>query len=50
MKITCNQLGIIQDALWSRMKKHGNITKKDSAAMKMIGNVVEFRTPTEAHR
>ena len=44
MQITCNQLGIIQDALWSRMRKHGQITKKDSAAMKTIGNIVEFRT------
>jgi len=44
MQITYKQLGIIQDALWSRMKKHGQITKKDSAAMKTIGNVVELRT------
>ena len=31
-----NELGIIQDALWSRMKKHGQIAKQDSAALRAI--------------
>ena len=43
MQITCKQLDVIQDALWSRMKKHGKITKKDFIAMKIIGEIVEFR-------
>ena len=44
-----NELGIIQDALWSRMKKHGQITKQDSAALRAI-ETLALRTPTpEAH-
>ena len=44
MQITCKQLDVIQDAFWSRMKKYGQITKKDSIAMKTIGEMAEFRT------
>jgi hypothetical protein len=34
--MTNKNLMIIQDALWSRMKKHGQFIKKDSLALRAI--------------
>jgi len=40
MTTNSNELGIIQDALWSMIKKHGQVTKQDSAALRAIETLV----------
>jgi hypothetical protein len=49
--MTIENLVIIQDALWSRMIKHGQFTKKDSLAMKALEDeymLEQLRTSKQA--